>query len=217
MYIVPLKAAIVEALRATFGPVYPEPDFRSVNVGIEYPAKEADYPGLWVNYEDHDQLQVAGIGHKEYLSQPSGNFIEVTRWRFGGSVTITAVALSSLERDRLYDEVVRVMAFARENTAISQFRDKVETNDFIGMNMNFDELQPSGDNASQGTPWGTDEFVYEKSLSIDLIGEFVGDPTSQELGRLSKIVVTEMDPTMPAPQDAAFLDSANPQGNGGWR
>lgn len=182
----------MEALRGTFSGSYPEADFRNVNIGIEYPVNQSNYPGLWINYEDTDALHIAGIGHKEYtVDTTTHNFIEVTRWRFTGTITITVVALSSLEKDRLYDEVVRVFAFGRENQAISQFRNAIEANDFIGMNINFDELTPSGDAAAQGTPWQTDEYIYERSLSMDVIGEFVGDPGTQELVPLSGIVVKD--------------------------
>jgi hypothetical protein len=57
------------------------------------------------------------------------------------------------------------------------------------MNINFDDLQPSGDNAAQGTPWGTSEVFYEKSLSMDVIGEFIGDPLTNALVPLGDIRV----------------------------
>jgi hypothetical protein len=99
------------------------------------------------------------------------------------------VALSSLERDRLYDELIKVMAFARVKESISEFRQVIENSDLIAMNGNFDVLRPSGDNAAPGTPWGTDEFIYEKSLSMDLIGEFVSDPDQATLVPLRLIKV----------------------------
>jgi hypothetical protein len=188
MYLVPLKGAIVEALRATFDIDYPEVDFRTLKCSIEYPVAQADYPGIWVNYADTSQLVTAGIGHFELLDdEDSGEEIRVTRWRFGGEITLTVVALSSLERDRLYDEVVRTLAFAREEESVSAFRDIVEQNDFIAMNINFDQVQPSGDQAAPGTPWETDEIIYEKSLTVDVIGEFISRPDTRELVYLSKI------------------------------
>lgn len=192
MYLVPVKTAVTEALRSVFTSTYPEPDFRSVNISIEYPVKEADYPGLWVQYEDTDDLVTAGIGHVEYVASNGGqSFTPVHRWKFKGVITITISALSSLERDRLYDEVVKVFAFGQENTDLRVFRDKIETNDLIGMNANFDDLRPFGDTAAAGTPWGTDEMLYEKSLSFDLIGEFIGDPNSATLVPLSSVQIID--------------------------
>lgn len=136
---------------------------------------QADYPGIWVNYDDTDELTIAGIGHTEYV-EVGDALVPVTRWRFAGTVTLTAAALSSLERDRLFDEMVKVLAFARYKESISEFRNIVEGNDLVAMNANFDKLRPSGDNAAPGTPWNTDEMIYEKSISLDLIGEFVSEP-----------------------------------------
>jgi hypothetical protein len=212
VYLVPLKTAVVKALRATFVPTYPNELFTHVNVSVEYPKEQTDYPGLWVNYEDNDELSIAGINHKEWAEVSPGVFVEVRRWTFGGTITVTVAALSSLERDGLYDEMVRVFAFGQENVHLRYFRDMVETNPYIGMNINFDKLQPSGDQASQGTPWQTEEWIYEKSLSFDVIGEFVGDPSTGELVALSAITleITPLStPTSPGPDDIT--------GTGGWQ
>lgn len=187
-------------MRSVFTTTYPEPDFRAVNISIEYPVKQADYPGLWIQYEDNDELVTAGIGHVEYVHNSNNTFTPVHRWRFKGTVTITVSALSSLERDRLYDEVVRVFAFGEENQNLQVFRDKIENNDFIGMNANFDDLRPFGDSAAMGTPWGTDEIIYEKSLSFDLIGEFVGDPNTATLVPLSAVTFINYLDGSPAPK-----------------
>jgi hypothetical protein len=186
MYVMELKTNITEALRAVFDGAHPEPDFRNIKISIEYPVDEADYPGIWVNYDDTDELRVAGIGHIEYDEQTG---LPVTRWRFGGTVTFTVTALSSLERDRLYDELVKVLAFARFKPSISEFRERIEHNDLLAMNGNFDLLRPSGDNAALGTPWGTEEMIYEKSISFDLIGEFVSEPDQMILVPLRQIRV----------------------------
>jgi hypothetical protein len=157
-------------------------------VDIEYPIERARYPGVWVQYEDTGELTIAGIGHVEYtVNQPAGTFGELTRWRFQGRVSLTISAMTSLERDRLYDEVVRTFAFGAYNDDLRVFRHKIEDNDLIAMNANFDNLQPFGDMASQGTPWGTDEMIYEKSVSFDVIGEFVGDRYLRSLVPLSQV------------------------------
>jgi hypothetical protein len=179
---------LVEALQATFDADYPEQDFRRLRVGIEFPVAQADYPGLWINYGDTSPLVPAGIHHIEIVETNTGDY-PVTRWRFAGEITITAVALSSLERDRLFDELVRTFAFAREEDAVSAFRNKIEVNDLIAMNINFDNLRPTGDNAAPGTPWETDDFVYEKSITMDVIGEFVSSPATGQLVNLSQIIV----------------------------
>jgi hypothetical protein len=105
-------------------------------------------------------------------------------------VSFTCAALTSYERDRLYDEMVRTIAFAGfEGTQSSAFRNALENNDFIAVNGNFDTLTPSGDAASPGTPWGTDEILYEKTLSFTVLGEFVSDPTDNTMVPLNRVQV----------------------------
>lgn len=189
MYVVPMKTTVVEAWRNTFNSIYPEADFANTWVDIEYPVEKQSYPGIWVSYEDTDPIQIAGIDHKEYVTDLEG-IHEITRYVFEGTLSFTCAALSSLERDRLFDEMVRVLAFARvENNNISAFRTTIENNDFIGINLNFDVLRPSGDAAGPGTPWGTDEIIYEKTLSIDIRGEFVSAQDSSVLVPLSAVEV----------------------------
>lgn len=188
MYLTVLKSAIVEALRATFDSDYPEPDFRDTWCSIEFPIEQANYPGIWVQYEDTQELSIAGIDHQEFThDEVTGDWTAVTRWKFKGQITGTCVALSSLERDRLFDEVVRTFAFGRYEPDVSAFRTKIEQNDLISINISFDDLRPGGDAAAPGTPWGTDEFIYEKSVSMDVVGEFVSGPLG--LISLSKITI----------------------------
>jgi hypothetical protein len=56
--------------------------------------------------------------------------------------------------------------------------------------MDFDTLQPSGAAAAPGTPWGSDEIIYERTISQQVVGEFVVDPATGALLPLSEITVT---------------------------
>ena len=187
MYVVPLKTAVVEATREVFDDDYVEEDFRDLHVSIEFPVDKQDYPAIWVDWEPVGQLQTAGINHKEIVELDGGDEAVVRRWRFQGNVTFTIVAMTSLERDRLIDEMIRVLAFGDRHTSTQGFRQKIESNDFIGMNFDFDEVNQSGFNAAPGTPWGTDEVVYEATLSMECIGEFLSDPEEGTLLRISRI------------------------------
>ena len=114
MYLTLLKSVVVDALQQTFNSTDRNPNFQDLRVSIEYPLDQQSYPSVWVNYDDTDSLQIAGIGHQEFvLDATTGETHAVTRWLFSGTVTLTVVALSSLERDGLYDELVRIFAFSR--------------------------------------------------------------------------------------------------------
>ncbi len=198
MYLAKLKTMLVTALKETFDTDYPVADFRNIRCSIEYPVEPQDYPGVWVDYEDTGPLQIAGIDHTENSDPDTDLAINrYTRWKYAGYASYTVVALTSLERDRLYDEMVRVIAFGKESTETRTFRQIVENNEFIAANFDFDRIQPRGNAAAPGTPWGTDEIIYERTLNMEVIGEFVSDAITGMLVPLSAIVLTEAKAVLP--------------------
>lgn len=208
-YLTRLKAMNVEALKAVFNADYPTQELQDIYVSIEYPINQAAYPGIWVDYSDTEPLVIAGVDHHEWteanlLSPPplpdprdNGQFRGAhTRWKFQGYVSYTVSALSSLERDRIYDELVRLFA-SRWTDYNLKFRSYIEDNAFIGANMNLDQIESTGNSAAPGTPWGTDEIIYERSLNMEIVGEFVTDCNTGRLLPLSKIsVIPVIDPTV---------------------
>jgi hypothetical protein len=211
MYLRAIKALAVDALVQTFGTkqfpnstAYPNAKFsNTLNISIEYPVEPQNYPGIWVDYEDQRPLEIAGIAHREI--DPEGK--EYTRWKYGGHISYTIVAMTSLERDELYDEVVRTIAFGAQNSVTSNFRQTIENNDLIACNLDFDTLQPGGSAAAPGTPWGSDEIIYEKTITQQAIGEFIVDPDTGALVLLDKLIIvgrtdgTEEDPINPTEVD----------------
>lgn len=195
-YLTHVKAAVTEALVKTFNADYPEADFRNLHASIEYPVEPAHYPGLWVDYDDTAQVQIAGIRHREFIDPDTGVPRVLSRWRFAGYASITVVALTSRERDRLYDELVKVIAFgdADLNTGLTAFRSYVEQNPIVSMNFDFDQIEPRGNAAAPGTPWGSDEIIYERSINMEVQGEFTSDSATGTLVPLSEILVYAYDP-----------------------
>lgn len=203
MYLVPLKTLLTEAIKTTFDAEYPVAEFRDLHASIEFPFEKQNYPGLWVDYNPVGSLQIAGVNHYEYAQdEGSPTARRYTRWYFKGHATFTVVALTSLERDRLYDEMVRVMAFGREDAATSQFRSYIEDNEFLAVNFDFDEIGSGGFANTLGTPWQTEEMIYEAEVSMECFGEFVSDNEGASLVPLSEVEVIpygtfESDPTDP--------------------
>lgn len=209
-YITPTKTMLVEAVQAAFDDVYPVAQFRGVRVSIEYPADKQAWPGVWIDYEDTADLQVAGVSHVEHTDPVTGFTVgPFTRWRFTGSASFTVVALTSLERDRLYDELVATIAFGRFDEIRGRFRAFIESNPLVIADINYDQVGSGGAAASPGTPWGTDEIVYERTFTLELIGEFVPDPAVSTLVPLSRIQVDFPDPSLP---DGAPLIGASGDG-----
>lgn len=190
MYITPLKTILVEALKGTFDTAYPVTEFRKIHVDPDYPVEEQDYPAIWVDYDDTQPLLKAGIAHREDAHPVTGTEVSpFTRWRFQGYISLTVIAMNALERDRLFDEMVRVVAFGEEDSVVGRFRYYISNNDLIAANLQTDKIEIRGNAAAPGTPWGTDEMMYERSLNLEIIGEFVPDPGTGVLVNLSKIII----------------------------
>lgn len=199
MYLVPTKTMLVDALRQTFDGDYVREWVRGLRVSIEFPEERQDYPSVWVDFEPIGDLEVVGIDHAEYALGGGGTARRYTRWRFQGYATYTAAALTSLERDRIYDELVRVFAFGSEHTSTQAFRRAIEDHPLIAANMDFGTIGQRGHAASPGTPWQTDEIIYEGTLSMNLIGEFINDSLTGDLVPIESIQVTPLRQGEPDP------------------
>lgn len=183
-----IKTTAVQAIQQSFEVSYPEPDQgggdRPLFVSIEYPVEEANYPAVWVDYEG-SELRTVGIAYTEQDAQ--GN--AYARWRFAGHVVFTMVALSSNERDMIYDQLIGVTAFAAQSDFPSRFRQVVENAPLIASVWSFDSVEDRPGAAAPGTPWNTMDVIYERGFAIQVIGEFVSDPNTTELVNLSEIEV----------------------------
>lgn len=152
------------------------------NISLDYPMTQVQFPGIWVQFSI-SKINRAGIGHEITVQTETGwSFIQ--EWTFEGRVTLTIVALKSLDRDRLADAVIANLAFARPpeilltmpNADTKQFRGLItalDENPYIAVTLQLDTILPGGQSVSQGTPWGDDsKLVYEDSYSFDMVGQF---------------------------------------------
>jgi hypothetical protein len=192
-----IKATAVQAIEQSFVAQYPAPDpeggRRTVNVSIEYPVEEISYPAVWVDYEG-SELRTVGIAYTE--TDPVSGAV-YARWRFAGHVTFTVVALSSNERDMLYDQLVAMTAFAAQSSFTSTFRQVVENAPLVASVWSFDTVEDRPPAAAPGTPWGTMDVIYERGFALQVIGEFVSDPNTFDLVNLTEIQVVATDENNP--------------------
>lgn len=191
MFLTHTKHALVEAVKRTFDAAYPEGDFQSLNVGIDLPLRSVDYPAIWVDFEPTQQLRRAGVAHVEEATAESGDVGQFTRWTFAGYATFTAIAMTALERDRLADQLIRVLAFGDQLSETRRFRDWIQENPFIGLQFDFDEIGMRGFTARAGTPWGTGDYMYEGTAQMECIGDFVADQVTYDLIPLERVDVYE--------------------------
>ena len=156
-----------------------------VTIDMEYPIEKESYPGIWVQFSFNEITQ-AGIGHelliREVVAEATGNTPEVVNWepirefQFKGRVTLTIVALTSLERDRLADSVITMLAFSRPpetvinnaNEDTKQFRQLITSlseNPYVSISINHDQIVPGGQAMTTGVPWD------EETDSFDILGQ----------------------------------------------
>lgn len=156
-----------------------------ITVDMEYPAKVENYPGIWVQFSFSEMVN-SGIGHeiltKRVLEDETINWEPVREVQFRGRVSLTIVALTSLERDRISDAVISSLLFSRPPEYVltnptkdtKQFRQLIAhlaKNPYVSMTINHDELIPGGQSMTVGAPWDQDLPVYEDTYSFDILGQ----------------------------------------------
>lgn len=179
-YLRTLKTLAVDAIQNAFQVTYPVSDssggVQLAYCSLEYPIKAANYPGIWVTYAPA-QLQTAGIDYTE--RDTTGNVY--VRSRFSGTISFTVSALSNNERDLFYDQLISILMFSAQSEIPSPFRTFVESSNLIEVTFSYDTLDSSGHGETLGTPWGTDEVIYEDGIAIQVTGEFTVSPSNGQL------------------------------------
>lgn len=160
-----------------------------VAVEMEYPMTSKKYPGIWVQFSFTEFIN-AGIGHEllQKVVENEGTPQEVINWevireiQFKGTVSLTVVALTNLERDRVSDSLVTMLAYARAPEYVltmpgrntNQFRGLIRAlkdNPYIAIAINHDSVNPGGQTVTPGVPWDPDTLGYEDSYSFEILGQ----------------------------------------------
>jgi hypothetical protein len=164
-----------------------QPDFGGLHCSIEYPINPQDYPGVWVDFEPEGELTRGGIDDiNSFLPNGNNTLTPLYLWRAQGWATYTLATLTSLQRARLHDEIVRVFAFGSDPT-VAAFRETIENNNYLAMNMDFDRIAERGSAATPGTPWGSEEIIYEVTLAMQCVIEFYSTANKDQLFPLDAI------------------------------
>jgi hypothetical protein len=183
-----IKSTTADALGACFQLSYPEQDpeggMRRPYVTLSYPVERAHYPGVWTDFEV-SLLQTVGLDHTE--TDALGNAL--TRWRFQGYATFTVVSINNNENDMIWDELVALTAWAAQSDYPSPFRQAVESSPLVATTWTYDTVEMRGGGASPGTPWGTDDVIYERGMALKVVGEFTTSPITMAIVPLAEIVV----------------------------
>lgn len=181
-----LKRAVIVALREAFNQTsLPDANTR-LNIDMEYPLKKIQYPAIWVQFS-LSNLRPAGISHELILKNTDDptwtNWEPMQEWFFDGRVTLTVLALTSLERDRISDALTAMLSFSRPPTRVlthpskdtAQFRQLMTSlaeNPYISVAINHGSLSPGGQSVTPGVPWDEKVLAYEDTLSFEVFGQY---------------------------------------------
>lgn len=180
-----VKRAITAALRdaVTKTTLATNNNDSEVTVNLEYPMTEEQYPGIWVQFSLTD-MKRAGLSQEFWIQDEEQNWMPMQEWIFNGRVTLTVVALSNKERDRISDAFISMFAFARTPDVVLRdptkdtqqyrtFLTYLDESPYVSLTVNTDTLAFGGQQGQMGLlPWQSDIMVYEDSYMFDLLGSF---------------------------------------------
>jgi hypothetical protein len=196
-----VKTAIVFATRSAVTGTSLSSQDSAVNVSMEYPNTLEKYPAIWVQFS-LSTLQPSGMGMVQY-DPSTGDSLR--HFSYTGRVSLAVVALSNIERDRLSDYLVNMLAFSRvsipnlvtEDGVQETFTDLYEYLDkdpHLSMTVNTDSFRPMGQSTTFGTAWDPTALVYEDAYAFDVIGHFMVERTNDGYYILRRVdVLPEID------------------------
>lgn len=194
------------------------------HISVEFPTTRASYPAIMVGFSERD-IGTAGVGHVEWLKIPAPDdqpekFHAYQHLIYHGSLNLTVYALSSYDRDIVSDALVQTLKFWRTTEDGFAFLDRlyyteVEEDPYVQehyINLNLDEVQPSGETQTIA-PWmPEDVLVYQSSYSIPTMGEIYSPvPEENEYGLVEHV---DIYPYMPA--DGEERPDPNPDDPAHW-
>ena len=208
MLITGVKIAVVEALVAGFNAINPAPSGRQVgipssstldltpnSVTIEYPKEMAHWPAIFVQFRP-SKTQWSGL-YPDTFTLPSGQYIYGAQAAlmartgyFEGSIDLQILALTSEERDQLWDTLYNLVLMNPGNPGSYAFYQSLKNNNIIGMTILQGTVQTLGDTVSPGTPWSPEELSYEASVRIQCVGDFYENKFDNLVPTLQTVVLS---------------------------
>lgn len=207
MFIVAAKTAIVEALRSVWYISESDnelnPDLKASDrpyprrVTIEYPEEPEDWPFILVQLRP-TLISWTGITPDEIVNagtEDSPSWKRIRQGRFEATCMLQIIALSSEERDRMWDNAVNLLLLGRTRNPTDNFYSIVDTHDLVGMTIMEGSVRPVGDSISMGTPWDPEILTYEAAIEFDITGIFYADEYNSDLVTLTHASIYEFIPT----------------------
>lgn len=195
MFITAAKTAMVEALREALVVESPGPNFKTID--IEYPSQTQKLPMLLVQFEPSGDIEWTGINSEAVYKDQTGTPVRCRMGKFEGYFDLSIMAGTSEERDVLWDRVNFLMLLGRTTLDGPDFYRLINVGGLIGMTLLEGRVTQVGNTVAQGLPWDPQEYGYEATVRVEVIGQFAVNVESAELLTLSDIEAlpyTDQDP-----------------------
>lgn len=221
MFITATKVAIVEALRSVWFEDQESNTYRSDlkefdrpyprRISIEYAEEAEDWPFVLVQVRP-TMIQWTGITPDEIVNagtEDSPSWKRIRQGKFEASCMLQIMALTSGERDRIWDNLILLIMMGRTRSLTRSFHSIIETHDLVGLTIMEGSVRPIGDTISVGTPWDPEMLTYEATIEFDMTGVFYADEFNEDLVELSEARAYPYLPMEPVPGEG--------DGDGIWK
>lgn len=105
----------------------------------------------------------------------------IRRGYFSGYFNLEVQALTSVERDRIWDLITKLFLMGRKHASTSRFFEKLEDHDLIAITVMEGAPTFISDSIDQGAPWSSEVLVAEATIQVGCVGEFYADEFAEEL------------------------------------
>jgi len=194
MFITAAKIALIEAIQAGFAAIGQASsnstiDLSPRSVTIEYPVQEIEWPAVYVQFRP-TRTQYTGLSPNIETQNSDGTWQSVRHGYFEGAFDLEILAMSSEERDRIWDTLTNLILMNDMANSSSAFYQSIAADQLIGLTISPGQILQVGDTVNPGTPWSSEELTYESTIRINCIGEFYEDKYTQTLLPIDQITIT---------------------------
>jgi hypothetical protein len=195
-----IKETLTEAMSAVFAG-HPDSILQEkVNVSVNLPMTETEYPAVIVRYFERN-IHNLGVGHQEYLQvfdedgEPTGQAIRFKHFGYSGDVEFSVYGLSSPDRDLVSDSIVQTLTMGETETYSKVFFNRIYFPDYTTdpkgeehfVNLNTDNLMGFGE-SEVIAPWmPEDVLVYQTSYRVPITGEFYSRVPDDTVGIIGDV------------------------------
>jgi hypothetical protein len=183
-----VKEEVVEALRAVFNEVYPDPAYRGhVDVVSEYPSREVTYPLIVVRFQSQEVKNI-GIGHYELDASYPGQ--RVLHWRFQGTISFTVYGETPIDRDKILAGLTNLFAFGADIPEFANFQEDIHDLKFITLTILSDSFT-EGTDMAMPPAWNpnSNQLLFSNSMTFQVFGEFFTEPSTGDLVEIDAVTI----------------------------